>query len=322
MRILASADWHIKLTQKSVPKEWAVSRYRVLFEQMHSISLTTDLHIIAGDILDKLPNMEELALYFEYIKGCTTKTIIFSGNHEMTSKTTTFLSHLKQVTSLLNPIVSIIDDYYSTNEFDIIPYNKLKDYEKNGEDTFVSLHNKLLFTHVRGSIPPHVKPEIDLTIFNKWKTVIGGDLHSYSNSQLNILYPGSPVTTSFHRSLVDTGVIIFDTSNHSHEWKKLEVPQLLRKTVNAGDPMPATEYHHTVYEVLGDMAELGAMEDNDLIDKKVAKRDSDTALILDPTMTMQEELSEYLKYILALDDATVDKVLQTYNNNKGKIVDD
>lgn len=322
MKILFTCDIHIKLGSKNVPVAWAKNRYEELNTQLTSAQKLADMFIIGGDIFDKLPNMEELEVYYELVLACTVPTIIYPGNHESLKKDTTFFTYLKKITNKLNKLVTVVDDYYSTSEFDVIPYNKLKDYEKLTDNTFVSLHNNILFTHVRGEIPPHVKSEVNLEIFDRWKTVLAGDLHSYDNCQRNILYPGSPVTTSFHRSVVSTGVILFDTSTHNHEWIKLNLPQLIRKTIKAGEPMVATDYHHTIYEIEGDMAELGAMEDNDLIDKKVAKRDTDTALILDPTMTMQEELSEYLRYILALDDATVDKVLQTYNNNKGKIVDD
>ena len=73
-------------------------------------------------------------------------------------------------------------------------------------------------------------------------------------------------------------------------------------------------------EIEGDMAELGALADSSLIDKKVVKRETDTALILDPKMTIQEEVREYLSYILQLSDNTVEDVLHVLNNNMNKIV--
>ena len=321
MKILFTADIHLKLGQKNVPIEWAKRRYKLLIEQLMQAAVQTDMLIIGGDIFDKLPNMEELEVYYELVANCSLPTIIYPGNHESVKKDTTFFTHLKTVTKLLNPLVQVVDDYYSTKEFDIIPYNKLKDYEKNTSNTFVSLHNKILFTHVRGEIPPHVKPEIDLSILNTWKVVLAGDLHSYENSQLNILYPGSPVTTSFHRSEVTTGIIIFDTDTLQHEWVELKLPQLIRKTIQVGESMPATDYHHTIYEVEGDMAELANMADSDLIDKKVSKRESDTALMLDPTMTLQQELKEYLLYILQVNESTVEEVLHILNNNMDKLND-
>lgn len=319
MKVLFTADLHIKLGQKNVPIEWAKNRYHSLFGQIHRLEKEVELLIIGGDIFDRLPTMEELELYYDLISAISIPTIIYSGNHEALKKNTTFLTNLSRSTQWINHRVEIVDDYYSLKGIDFIPYNKLKEWEKNPDNTFVSLHNNVLCTHVRGDIPPHVKAEVDLSLFERWKTVLAGDLHSYSNSQRNILYPGSPVTTSFHRNLVDTGIIIFDTVSHVHEWKKLEVPQLIRKTIKAGDPMPATDYHHTVYEVQGDMAELSNMEHSDLLDKKISVRDTDTTLMLDPSMSISDEVEEYARYILQLNDSTVSSMLAVLNQHIGEL---
>jgi hypothetical protein len=127
------------------------------------------------------------------------------------------------------------------------------------------------------------------------------------------------MSTSFHRSPVDNGVIIFDTTDLTHEWVSLGLPQLLRKTIQAGEDMPATEYDHTIYEVEGDMAQLSGVENHTLLDKKVATRNTDVALILEPDMTMAEELSEYLQYILQINDTAVDAVLQEFKALEAQI---
>lgn len=317
MKILFVSDIHIKLGAKNVPVSWSKNRYEILIRQLNAWQEDADMFIIGGDIFDKMPNMEELEIYYDLVASCRIKTLIYPGNHESLKKDTTFFTYLKAVTNRLNSLVTVIDDYYThpDNSFDIIPYNKLKEYHPSRID----FHADLLFTHVRGAIEPHVKSEVDLTIFDRWQTVLAGDLHSYENSQRNILYPGSPVTTSFHRNLVDTGIILFDTDTHTHEWIKLKVPQLLKKTIKAGEPMEPSAYHHTIYELEGDMAELGAIQDSDLIAKKIVKRENDTALILDPKMTLQEELKEYLSYILQLSDTNAAEVLEVFNSNAHNI---
>jgi hypothetical protein len=317
MKILFTADLHIKLGAKNIPTIWAKNRCLELISQLSVLQEDADMFIIGGDIFDKMPNMEELEVYYDLVTSCKIPTIIYPGNHESIKKDTTFFSYLRAVTNRLNKLVTVIDDYFSNETFDIIPYNKLKEFEK----TPVEFTNSILFTHVRGAIEPHVRPEVDLTIFDRWKVVLAGDLHSYDNCQRNILYPGSPITTNFHRSVIDTGIIMFDTDTMNHEWVKLKLPQLIRKTIKAGDPMPEDGYNRIVYEVEGDMSELGNIEDNDLIDKKVVKRDIETALILDSTMSLQEEVQEYLLYVLNLEQATVDNVLQLLNNNMNKIDD-
>lgn len=314
MKILFTGDIHIKLGQKNVPIEWAKNRFNMLWEQLREQQKQCDLFVVGGDIFDKLPNMEELETYFDFVSSCIVETIIYAGNHEAVKKDTTFLTNLKVVTSKLNSLVTIVDDFCTINGVDFVPYNKLKELEK----TEFRFAEKVLCTHVRGEIPPHVKPEVDLDIFNRWQTVLAGDLHSYENSQRNILYPGSPVTTSFHRHTVDTGTILFNTLDNSHAWLKLNLPQLIRKTVGVYDEKPATSYHHTIYEIEGDMAELAELENSDLIDKRVIKRATESALILDPTMTMSEEVSEYLTFILELPVETVENVLKEMQNYADK----
>ena len=317
MKILFTADVHIKLGQKNVPTDWARNRYELMMDQIWELQKECDLMIVGGDVFDKLPNMEELEIYFDFVASCRIPTYIYSGNHEAVKKNTTFLTSLKTVTSKINESVIVIDDYYSDDVVDIIPYNRLKVFEKDPA-TFVR-KNRILCTHVRGEIPPHVKPEVDLEIFDQWDMVLAGDLHSYDNCQRNILYPGSPVTTSFHRNLVDTGLIIVDTDNLEHVWKKIEVPQLIRKTVKAGEPMIATDYHHTMYEVEGDMSELSGVEDNELIDKKIVRRETDTALILTPELTLSEEVGEYLRYVLNLNEDAIEKALKELRDNEHKL---
>jgi hypothetical protein len=316
MQVLFTADIHIKLGQKNVPVEWAKNRYKLLWQQLALQQIKADVFIIGGDVFDKLPSMEELEIYFDMISNCNVPTLIYSGNHEAVKKSTTFLTNLARVTNLMNRKVIVVDDYYSDYGIEFVPYNKLKDFEQTnpwpeGGD--------ILCTHVRGSIPPHVTPEVDLSIFKPWKVVLAGDLHSYENSQANILYPGSPVTTSFHRQLVDTGVILLDTDTLEHKWLKLELPQLIRKTVGAADPKPPTEYHHTIYQVEGDMQELGQLEDSDLIDRKVIKRTTDVQLMLENDMSLIEEVREYLRYILELPEETIERAALEVQSQLDKI---
>jgi hypothetical protein len=317
MKILFTADIHIKLGQKNVPVEWAKNRYDLLWKEFERCQEQADVFIIGGDVFDKLPNMEELEVYFDLINHCTIPTIIYSGNHEAIKKNTTFMSNLAKATNKMNKNVIVIDDYYSDYGIEFVPYNKLKDFEQGNYPWPEG--GQILCTHVRGEIPPHVQAEVDLNIFKDWDVVLAGDLHSYENSQLNILYPGSPVTTSFHRHPVDTGVILFDNDTMDHTWIKLKVPQLIRKTVGVSDPKPPTDYDHTIYQVEGDMQELGGLEDSELIDRKVLKRETDTALLLDKDMSLNEEVSEYLRYILQLPDGTIEQALQELQNYADKI---
>lgn len=310
--ILFSADWHIKLSQKNVPLDWAKARYQSFFDQVYGLEKMCNMHIIGGDLFDRLPSMEELALYFSFIRKVKIPTIIYDGNHEATKKGRTFLTQLKEVSKDINPLVHIIDISYIDEDlgFGILPYCEL--HKKGAVDHFSTAAP--LFTHVRGAIEPHVKPEVDLNIFEDFPVVFAGDLHAHSNTQRNIVYPGSPMTTSFHRNEVSTGYILINPDDWSWVWEPFELPQLIRKTVQKQEDMVPTYYHHTIYEIEGDLQDLASVKNTELLDKKLVKRNREAALVLDKEYSLEQELSEYLKYILELDDKKVDTILRVYSD--------
>ena len=312
-KLLFTADLHIKLSQANIKVDWAQARFRMFIRQLQEMQQLADIAILGGDIFDKVPTgiagVQEMELYYELVDSMTIPTLVYSGNHEATTKSNTFLTSLKNSTTKINSKVEIIDDFWTdaSLDLDIIPYNRL--YYKY--PTY--LNNRILCTHVRGEIPPHVKPEIDLSRLARWPLVLAGDLHSHSNSQQNILYPGSPYTVSFHRKPVETGALIVDTKSLEHEWIAFNLPQLLKKTVAPTDLMPTDDFHHVVYEVEGNMAELAEVS-GDNVKKKLTKRASEAALILGADMSLNEELQEYLQYVLKLDTAKVADILLTYND--------
>jgi len=310
--ILFTADWHLKLGQKNVPREWALRRYELFFEQIHSLEKECNMHIIGGDLFDRLPNMEELELYFSFIREVQIPTLIYDGNHEATKKNKTFFTQLKQVSRDINPLVQIVDiSYYDSDfGFSVLPYADL--HRPESIEKFVQ--DKPLFTHVRGEIPPHVKPEVDLDRFEDFPIVFAGDLHAHSNSQRNIVYPGSPMTTSFHRTEVQTGYILINPNTWKWMWEPFDLPQLIRKTVADPNEMIPTEYHHTIYELEGDIQDLANVKNSDLLDKKVVKRSSEAALVMNKDMSIQEELVEYLAYILELEDDKIQNIVGTFND--------
>jgi DNA repair exonuclease SbcCD nuclease subunit len=306
--ILFTADWHLKLGQKNVPMPWACARYDLFFETVHELEKDVNLHIIGGDLFDRVPSMDEITVYFDFIKDIKIPTIIYDGNHEATKKNKTFFTNLKRATSDVNPLVEIVDE---TTEYEwgtILPY---ADLHKKGAIEKCN-PNKPLYTHVRGEIPPHVTPEVDLERFNAFPVVYAGDLHSHSNTQRNIVYPGSPMTTSFHREVVKTGYLMIDNL-YDWTWHEFDLPQLLRRTVSNPDDMIASEFHHTIYEIEGDVADLANIKNSELLDKKVVKRSSEATLNL-KDLTMEEELVEYMSAILNLTDDRIKQIMGVFND--------
>ena len=315
--ILFTADWHIKLGQKNVPVSWALDRYKLFFEQIYSLEKMCNMHIIGGDLFDRLPNMEELELYFSFIRGVSIPTLIYDGNHEATKKNKTFFTQLKQASRDINPLVQIVDISYRDSDFGfgVLPYADL--HRKGSIEKFIQ--TEPLFTHVRGEIPPHVKPEVDLDRFEEFPIVFAGDLHAHSDTQRNIVYPGSPMTTSFHRTNVTTGYLLINPDDWSWIWEPFDLPQLIRKTVSSTEEMIPTDYDHTIYEIEGDIQELADVKNSELLDKKVVRRNSEAALLLDKEMTIQEELTEYLQFVLEIEEARIPDIIGTFNDYASKV---
>ena len=273
--ILFTADWHIKLGQKNVPTDWAINRYNMFFEQITELESDCDLHIIGGDLFDRVPSMDELTLYFDFIRGVTIPTIIYDGNHEATRKNNTFFTNLKKATSDVNGLVEVIDTTYVEDDWAILPYADL---------------------HRKGSIES-----------------IAGDLHAHENTQRNIVYPGSPMTTSFHRNRVKTGALLIE-DDWSWTWHELNLPQLIRKTVSDPDEMVPTDFDHTIYELEGDVQDLAKIKNSELLDKKVVKREVEATLNLTSEMSMSDELVVYLQDILNLDKDKIKAIIGVYND--------
>lgn len=315
MRVLFTADIHINLRQKKVPKEWALNRYTILFDELNRVydEYNCDVEIHGGDVFDKIPTLEELEVYYKYIRNKKGEIIIFDGNHEATKRGETFFHFLSETIEALHPYAKVITEPTTKHGMDFIPYTHLKLF--NPKD-FTS---SILCTHVRGAIPPHVTPEIDLDKLNRWEVVFAGDLHSHSNTQRNIVYPGSPVSVSFHRNKVKTGVIVFDSVTAEWEWVQIKVPQLYRKTVDDPKDMVATDFDFTIYEITGDVLDLAKVDtDNTLLDKKLVKHETESTLNL-KNMTIREELVQYLKDIKGLDNNTIDTVLRAFDDNTTSI---
>ena len=313
-----SADWHIKLGQKNVPRDWQTNRYRMLFDKLHLLEQRCDIHIIGGDVFDALPKPDEITLFLDYVAGCVCETIIYDGNHEATRKGKTFLTLLKDVVTRLNPLVHIIDGQNtlavgtetSPVVLDFVPYTHLKTFKY---EDFKEGAN-ICCTHVRGNIPPHVIEEIDLDNFAKWDLVLAGDLHSHSNSQKNIVYPGSPLSITFHRNPIENGVVIVDTNTLNYEFKPLGLPQLIRKTVTSSDEILKTDYDHTIYEVTGNILELADIDTaSNLIDKKIISRENDAVLNLH-NLSQEEELRQYFSIVVKLSDSEIDSIIKVFND--------
>ena len=83
--------------------------------------------------------------------------------------------------------------------------------------------------------------------------------------------------------------------------------------------MIPTDYHHTIYEIEGDIQELAGVKNTELLDKKVVKRNTEATLVMDKEMSIQEELVEYLSYILEIPEARIPQIVGIFNDYAAKV---
>lgn len=300
MKILSSADWHVNLHKKKIPQAWQTRRYELLFEALHSLEQRCDVHVISGDLFDAHPRTDDTALLFSYLNAVTIPTLVIPGNHEATAKGSSFWEHFKRDNVITNSLVHIVTDNSRVvlcgQGFQAFPYGSVQTNKLPA-----AVPGDILVTHIRGEVPPHITAEYDFEKLLPWKLILLGDLHfNHRYKQYPAYYPGSPVNTSFDRTDKNSyGVDIVDfrsIDNYSVEFVDLALPKLLRRTIAAGEPMLADDFHHTVYEVTGSIDQLAHVEKTELLDKKLVKARNTQSTLELSNKSIYEELELWLEH--------------------------
>lgn len=301
MKILSVADIHINLHKKKIPYEWQTNRFTSLFKKLLELESACDVTVIAGDIFDKKPEPDEICLFLSYANAVKKPTIAISGNHEASTKGKSFLEYFELENVINNPnfIMSTSNKRVTIQGqgFQLFPYGEM---QVRNIPKYVE--NDILVTHIRGEVPPHITPEFDFEKLRQWKLILLGDLHfNHKYKDYPAYYPGSPVNTTFDRNdSRDYGVDIIhlhSIDNYEVEFVNLELPKLIRKTVEAGEELKPHAVDHVVYEVTGSIDNLSKVQNHELLDKKIADKPNEGSKLSLINMTLQEELSIYLDHI-------------------------
>ena len=119
-----------------------------------------------------------------------------------------------------------------------------------------------------------------------------------------------------YKRQVELGVITFNTDcPQDWKWHKIEVPQLVRKTVDNPEKMIKTDFHHTIYELTGNVLDLAKIDkDSELLDKKIIHNEELPSLDL-KNMTIEEELEKYLREIVKLSEPEIEEVMEAFYAN-------
>jgi len=301
IKILSSADWHINLHRKKIPYDWQLNRYQLLFNQLHQLELTHDVHVIAGDLFDREPEADEVCLLLSYLNAVQRPTLIIPGNHEATRKGKTFWEHFKLENTISNPLVEIFTEngraIVKDQGFCLFPYGSVQT-----DCVPAYVENDVLVTHIRGEVPPYITPEYDFEKLRAWPLILLGDLHfNHRYRDYPAYYPGSPLNTTFDRDIArEYGVDSIEFTPGQpikQQFIPLNLPKLLRRTIHVGESLQPDKTHHIVYEVTGSIDELAKVEKHELLDKKMVEKPATESTLDLKNKTLYEELEMYLTYI-------------------------
>ncbi len=301
MKILSVADIHINLHKKKIPYEWQVNRFTMLFSKLLELEKECDVTVISGDIFDKKPEPDEICLFLSYANAVKKPTLAIPGNHEASTKGKSFLEYFEQ-----DNVINNSNFYLSTTNkrievagqtFQLFPYGEMQ-----VRNIPKAVEGDILVTHIRGEVPPHITPEFDFEKLRPWNLVLLGDLHfNHKYKDYPVYYPGSPLNTTFDRdSSRSYGVDIITLNSdkdYTVEFVDLDLPKLIRKTVEAGTTLTADPIHHIVYEVTGSIDKLSKVQNHELLDKKIADKPQENSKLDLVNKSLPEELSLYLDFI-------------------------
>jgi DNA repair exonuclease SbcCD nuclease subunit len=301
MKILHVADMHINLHKKKIPYEWQNNRFKMLFDRLLELEKNCDVVVLAGDIFDKKPEPDEICLFLSYANSVTKPTLAIPGNHEASTKGNTFLEYF-EVENAINNRNFILRTKNSRIEiggqgFQLFPYGEM---QIGKIPAYVE--GDILITHIRGEVTPHITAEFDFDKISKWPLTLLGDLHfQHKYKDYNMYYSGSPINTTFDRNdHRDYGVNII-TYNSANDYNvtfyDLELPKLIRYTIDSETELKAGSYHHIVYEVTGTIDKLSKIQNHELLDKKIAEKPSETSALDLSNKNIKEELEAYLDFI-------------------------
>jgi DNA repair exonuclease SbcCD nuclease subunit len=301
MKILHVGDIHINLHKKKIPYEWQTNRFKMLFDKLLELEKSCDVVVLAGDIFDKKPEPDEICLFLSYANSVTKPTLAIPGNHEASTKGNTFLEHF-ETEHAINNSNFMLKTKNSRIEiggqgFQLFPYGEM---QLGNLPKYVD--GDILIAHIRGEVPPHITAEFDFDKIACWPLSLLGDLHfQHKYKHYNVYYSGSPLNTTFDRTADrEYGVNIINyisSNNYTVEFIDLNLPKLVRYTVDVGTELKKDSYHHIVYEVTGTIDNLSKIQNHELLDKKIAEKPSENSVLDLSDKTLKQELELYLQFI-------------------------
>ncbi len=170
--------------------------------------------VIVGDLFDKSrPALEDIHFVYSILKRLSADVYLISGNHEAIN-TDTCLYDLVPMPGVRR----VIDEEFvwegvSFRLTDWFNIDKLEQYSA-----------QVLLSHLRCSVPPHIKEEVSVSGFaQNYDLCLLGDIHARYSPTEDVHYIGSPYSTKFLATQKQYGYVSIDIENCSVGWKYVDI---------------------------------------------------------------------------------------------------
>lgn len=221
---------------------------------------------ILGDTFDtNKPTLDEISLFYEGMALLKDKEVILiDGNHESISDDVTVFDKIPQVgyRYIKNDIIKIegIRIY-------LLSWSKLSRLSRMVDSGLTSLP-KALFTHVRCTIPPHIKEEVPLKkVSEAFNMVVAGDIHITGHKPFdNFHYTGQPYSTHYKsKGLQSVLEVTFDKRGVTAEPIYTNFPNKIMYKVHASEVSKLNNVDLFKLKVTGSISELAELPDSNNI---------------------------------------------------------
>jgi len=256
-KCIAVGDIHLNLRKN---KQWETSRFLDLFTWLSKQD--AEVIFILGDTFDvNKPSLDEISLFYEGISLLYNKKVyLIDGNHEAITSDISVFDKLPQVgfTYIKNDIIKIegIRIY-------LVSWTRLRALPKLIKGGLSSLP-KCLMTHIRCTVPPHIKEELPLApIVKAFNTVVAGDIHMTGYKPFdNMYYTGQPYSTHYKVKGLHTVLgLTFDRRGLKVEQLYTTFPNKVLITTTANDVPKLNNTDLFKVRVSGTITELEELKD-------------------------------------------------------------
>lgn len=197
MYLIHLADIHIKVPSKQRDRDWYVARFNSFLDYFSKLKKKVQLIVISGDIFDKAPSADDMALFVKMInhfKQYCNHVIISEGNHDV-QRDNHFLKRLSEYSG----IIKVAEDktypegtFGVPHKITIISNDYIRKGKKIPKERGILISH---FAHELNIAGKTKKAEYPIEDLDSYDLVLLGDIHTSFYYSDKVYYAGSPYRT-------------------------------------------------------------------------------------------------------------------------------